>query len=112
MELEEVNVSELLQQPDGANVRTSGNHTREGNGSDRLAKWQHAGGERVVRLIEDILADPRATAVDTAEAEQSDAAGFNELVHDPNDSMANPDRSVKSTEGTLNLESPQQHRRL
>ena len=56
--------------PDGP-VRTSGIHTREGNGSDRCAKYeQHAGRGRVVRLIEDILADPRVTADDTAETEQ------------------------------------------
>ena len=72
-------------------MRTSGNQTREGNGSDRFAKYeQHAGRERVVRLIEEILPDPRVSADDTAETEQNNAAGFNELVRNSNGSMANP----------------------
>ena len=59
-------VPELLQEPDGPE-HTSGNHLREGNGSDRFEKYeQHAGRERVVRVIKDILADPRVTADDNA----------------------------------------------
>ena len=67
VKLEEIYVPELLQEPDGPEC-ISGNHLREGNGSDRFEKYeQHAGRERVVRLIEGTLADPRVTADDTAQ---------------------------------------------
>ena len=46
---------------------------------------QPAGRERVVRLTEDILADPRVTADDTVQTEQSTAADSNKLVCNPND---------------------------
>ena len=85
VKLEEIYVPELLQEPDGPE-RTSGNHLREGNGSDRFEKYeQHAGRECVVRLIEDILADPRVTADGTAQTEQSTAADFNKLPCNSND---------------------------
>ena len=74
MKLEEIDVPELLQ-------CLSGNHLREGNRSDRIEKYeQHAGRERVVRLIHDILVDPRVTADDTVQTEQSTDADFNKLV--------------------------------
>ena len=77
---EKIYVQELLQELDGPEC-TSGNYLREGNGSDRFDKYeQHAGRERVVRLIEDILTDPRVTADDTVQTEQSTDADFNKLV--------------------------------
>ena len=85
MKLQEIYVPELLQEPYGPE-RTSGNHRHEGNGSDRCEKnEQHAGRERVVRLIEDILADPRVTTDDTVHMEQSAATDFKKLVCNSND---------------------------
>ena len=46
---------------------------------------QHAGRERDVRLIEDILADPRVTADDNVQTEQSTDTDFNKLVCNSND---------------------------
>ena len=92
MKLEKIYVLELLQELDGPEC-TSSNHLREGNGSDRLEKYkQHAGRERVVRLIEDILADPRVAAKHLRRLQQA-CVQFK--------------RSVLSEEGALNLESPQ-----
>ena len=85
MKLEEIYGPELLQEPEGPEC-TSGNHLREGNGSDRFEKYeQHAGRERVVRLIKDILADPRVTADNTVQTEQSTDADFHKLVCNSND---------------------------
>ena len=54
---------------------------REGNSSDRFEKYeQHACRERVVRLIEDILADSRVTADDNVQTMQSTDTDFNKLV--------------------------------
>ena len=85
MKLEKSYVPELLQEPDGPEC-TSGNHLREGNGSDRFEKYeQHAGRESVVRLIEDTLADPRVTTDGTDWVGQSTAADFNKLVCNSDD---------------------------
>ena len=101
-ELKEVYAPELPQQLDGHHVHTSGNHTHEGNDSDRCAKYeQHAGGERVVRLIEDTIADSRATSDDAGKTEQSNAAGSNELVRESNDPMAKSEWGSQLS--TLNL---------
>ena len=60
---------------------TRAQHQRETQGDHRFEKYeQHAGRERIVRLIEDILADPRVIADGTAQMEQSTAADFNKLV--------------------------------
>lgn len=109
--LKEVYAPELLQQSGAPHIQTSGNHTHEGNGPARFAKYeQNAGGERVVRLIEEILADSRATLDDAANTEQSNAAGFDELVRDSNDSMGKMRDSIavlnsKVTQDTVHLES-------
>ena len=85
VKLKKIYVPESLQEPDDPEC-TSGNHQREGNGSDRFEKYeQHAGRERVVRLIEDILADPRVTTDDIVQTEQSTDADFNKLVCNSND---------------------------
>ena len=62
-------------------VSTMTCNSREGNGSDRFEKYeQHAGRECVVRLINDIIADPRVTADDDVQTEQSTDTDFNKLV--------------------------------
>ena len=85
MKLEKIDVPELTHEPDGPEC-TSGNHLHEGNGSNRFEKYeQHAGRERVVRLLQDILTDPRVTADDTVQTQQSTDADFNKLVCNSND---------------------------
>ena len=75
----------MLQEPYGPEC-AFGNHLREGNSSGRFGKYeQHAGRERVVRLIEDILGDPRVTADGYVQTEQSTDAEFNKLVCETND---------------------------
>ena len=84
VKLEEIYVPELLQELVGPEC-TSGNHLREG--TDRFEKYeQHAGRERVVRLIEDILADPSVTTADgTAQMIQNTTTDFNKFVCNSND---------------------------
>ena len=66
---------------EGKTRSTITRNSREGNGSDRFEKYeQHAGRERIVRLIEDILADPRVTADDDVQTEQCTDTDFNKLV--------------------------------
>ena len=50
----------------------------------RVKYEQHAGRERVVRLMKNILADPRVTADDNVQTEQSTDADFNKLVCNSN----------------------------
>ena len=85
MKLEKIDVPESLQEPDGPEC-TSSNHQREGSSSDRFEKYeQHAGRARVVRLIEDILVDPRVTTDDPVQTEQSTDADLDKLVCNSND---------------------------
>ena len=61
-------------------------NVREGNSSDRFEKYeQHACRDRDVRLIEDILADPRVTVDDNVQKEQTTDADFIKLVYNSND---------------------------
>ena len=53
--------------------------------SDFEKYQQHASRERVVRLTEDILADPSVTADDNVQTEQSTDTDLNELVCNSND---------------------------
>lgn len=60
-------------QPGAAHVALSGNHTDPGNGPNRFTKYeQHAGGNRVVAALEDIIATSE-TAENQAMTDEEDA---------------------------------------
>merc|ERR1719473_146627 len=61
----------FLEQPGAAHTQTSGNHTDPGNGPARFKKYeQHAGGSRVVAMIEKVIADSAKMEDEAVAAEQ------------------------------------------
>merc|ERR1719436_1319451 len=80
----------LLQQSDpapvgAAHVATSGNHTDPGNGPARFTKYEkHAGGSKVVQMIEEVMADSRKTEDETIQSEQDAQIAYEEFMKDSN----------------------------
>merc|ERR1719321_2333347 len=54
--------TQFIQQPGAAHIATSGTHTDAGNGPARFTKYEeHAGGDRVVAMLKEIIADSKKT---------------------------------------------------
>merc|ERR1719408_107873 len=80
----------ILQKPVAPHIQTSGTHTDPGNGPAKFKKYgQNAGGDKVVAMLEDVMADSKKMENDAAAAEQ-DAQGAYEMF------MKDSNKSIKS----------------
>jgi len=75
--------------PGAPHIATSGNATDPGNGPARFTKYdQHAGGSRVVSMIETVIADSRKTEDEAIESEQDAQSAYEELMKESNKALA------------------------
>jgi len=75
-------------QPGAPHIQTSGNHTDPGNGPARFTKYeQHAGGSRVVAMLETVLADSRKMEDEAHASEQDSQAAYENFMKDSNKSI-------------------------
>merc|ERR1719373_1026111 len=66
-------------------IHTSGNHTDPGNGPARFTKYeQHAGGSRVVRMLETVMADSQKMEDEAIVAEQDAQNAYENFMKDSN----------------------------
>jgi len=79
----------LLQQEPGApHIQTSGNHTDPGNGPARFTKYeQHAGGLRVVSMIETIIADSKKLENEAIASEEDAQEAYEDFMKDSNKAL-------------------------
>lgn len=69
-------------------IQTSGNHTDPGNGPARFTKYeQHAGGSRVVAMIEKVIADSAKMEDEAVAAEQDGQAAYESFMKDSNEAI-------------------------
>lgn len=67
-------------QPGAAHIATSGNHTNAGNGPARFTKYEeHAGGDRVVAMLQEIIADSRTMEDEAIDAEEDAQTAYEDL---------------------------------
>mmetsp|Transcript_35530 Transcript_35530/g.94110 ORF Transcript_35530/g.94110 Transcript_35530/m.94110 type:complete len:699 (-) Transcript_35530:90-2186(-) len=79
-------------------IQTSGNATDPGNGPARFTKYdQHAGGSRVVSMIEEVVADSRRTEDEAMTSEEDGQTAYEELMKESNKALA------KYLESKMNL---------
>jgi len=72
-------------QPGAAHTALSGNHTDPGNGPARFTKYEaHVGGARVLRMIEEVIADSKKTEDDAIASEQDLQADYEDFMKESN----------------------------
>lgn len=82
-------------QPGAPHIQTSGNHTDPGNGPAAFKKYsKHAGGGRVVAMIEEILADTKQTVDQAMESEQDSQSAYEGFMKESNKSILQLQKSI------------------
>lgn len=78
----------FMQQPatvGAAHIHTSGTHTDPGNGPARFTKYAtNAGGARVLRMLEEVMADSQKMEDDAIAAEQNAQTAYENFMKDSN----------------------------
>merc|ERR1712072_1428630 len=80
----------LLQQrqPGAPHIQTSGTHTDPGNGPAKFKKYEeNAGGGRVVKMLEEILADTNKVEDQAIASEQDSQSAYENFMKDSNKSI-------------------------
>merc|ERR1719223_373112 len=76
------------EQPGAPHIQTSGTHTDPGNGPARFTKYeQHAGGSRVVQMIEAVIADSAKLEDEAIASEQDGQTAYENFMQDSNKSI-------------------------
>jgi len=86
------------EQPGAPHIQTSGTHTDPGNGPARFTKYeQHAGGSRVVQMIEAVIADSAKLEDEAIASEQDGQTAYENFMQDSNKSI------LKSLQAITNM---------
>lgn len=92
----------LLQEPGAPHIQTSATHTDPGNGPAKFTKYEtNAGGGRVVKALETILADVKKTEVEAIVAESDAQAAYESFMKDSNKSVLQTSAALTHMKGTL-----------
>eukprot|EP00401_Gymnodinium_catenatum_P037817 CAMPEP_0117498054 /NCGR_PEP_ID=MMETSP0784-20121206/21510_1 /TAXON_ID=39447 /ORGANISM="" /LENGTH=710 /DNA_ID=CAMNT_0005293115 /DNA_START=71 /DNA_END=2203 /DNA_ORIENTATION=- len=82
-------------QPGAAHIATSGNHTNAGNSPARFTKYeQSAGGKRVVKLLEEIIADSKNMEEEALKSEEDSQTAYENLMKDSNKLIASSTAAI------------------
>jgi len=94
----------LMQQraPGAPHVQTSGTHTDPGNGPAKFKNnaGNNAGGGKVVAMIEEILADTRATEDQAMVSEQDSQSAYENFMKDSNKGIKQEQESISDMTGS------------
>jgi len=89
-------------QPGAAHVALSGNHTDPGNGPARFTKYEkHGGGSRVLRMIEEVMADSKKTEDDAIASEQDSQAKYESFMQESNTAITAYTKKLMNMKGSL-----------
>merc|ERR1740120_152632 len=92
----------LRDEPGAPHIQTSGTHTDPGNGPARFTTYEkHAGGGRVVSLLEDVLKDSKTAENDAIAAEQDAQSAYENFMKDSNKAMAAYNKKVMNLRGSV-----------
>jgi len=87
----------LQQQPGAAHIATSGNHTNAGNGPAAFKEYeQNAGGDRVIAMLEEVIADSKKTENDAIASEEDSQTAYENFMQDSNKSIKQYQESIAS----------------
>merc|ERR1719487_1591789 len=93
----------LLQQrkPGAPHIQTSGTHTDPGNGPAKFKDnaEKNAGGGRVVKMLEEILADTKKTEDQAMASEQDSQSAYENFMKDSNKSITKTTQAISDMTG-------------
>merc|ERR1719231_1666651 len=92
----------LLQQrqPGAPHIQTSGTHTDPGNGPAKFKTYeQNAGGSRVVKMLEEILADTKTVENQAIASEQDSHSAYENFMKDSNKGITKEQQSISDMQG-------------
>jgi septal ring factor EnvC (AmiA/AmiB activator) len=94
----------LLQQrglkPGAPHIQTSATHTDPGNGPAKFKKYdQNAGGGRVVKMLEEILADTRKVEDQAVASEQDAQSAYENFMKDSNKMITQTTKAISDMTG-------------
>merc|ERR1719310_1072613 len=89
------------QQPGAPHIQTSGTHTDPGNGPAKFKQYgKNAGGGRVVKMLEEILADTRKTEDQAMASEQDSQSAYENFMKDSNKSILKTTQAISDMTGS------------
>merc|ERR1740120_493675 len=92
----------LRDEPGAPHIQTSGTHTDPGNGPARFTKYEkHAGGGRVVRLLEEVMKDSKTAENDAIAAEQDSQTAYESFMKDSNKAITAYNKKVMNLRGSV-----------
>merc|ERR1719316_380628 len=92
----------LLQQqkPGAPHIQTSGTHTDPGNGPAKFKTYsKNAGGGKVVKMLEEVLADTRKTEDQAMASEQDSQSAYENFMKDSNKSILQTQKAISDMTG-------------
>merc|ERR1719243_201082 len=87
-------------QPGAPHIQTSGTHTDPGNGPAKFKKYdQNAGGGKVVKMLEEVLADTKKTEDQAIASEQDSQSAYENFMKDSNKSITKTTQAISDMTG-------------
>merc|ERR1719311_307971 len=81
--------------PGAAHIATSGNHTDPGNGPAAFKEYaQNAGGSRVVKMIEEVIADSAKMEDEAIASEQDAQTAYDNFMQESNASITKHSQAI------------------
>jgi len=88
-------------QPGAPHIQTSGNHTDPGNGPARFTKYdKHAGGSRVLRMLETIMSDSHKMEDEAITVEQDAQQAYENFMKDSNKAITRYTEKIVNMKGS------------
>merc|ERR1719379_1769028 len=92
----------LLQKKAAPHIQTSATDTDPGNGPARFGKYeQNAGGKKVIAMIEDVIAESKATEAEAIAAEQDSQQAYENFMKDSNDSIIEYTKAITNMQADM-----------
>merc|ERR1719230_842799 len=89
----------MQRQPGAPHIQTSGTHTDPGNGPAKFKKYEeNAGGGRVVKMLEEILADTKTVENQAIASEQDSQSAYENFMKDSNKGITKEQQSQADME--------------
>merc|ERR1719299_94420 len=86
--------------PGAPHIQTSGTHTDPGNGPAKFKTYsENAGGSRVVRMLEEILADTRKVEDQAMVSEQDSQSAYENFMKDSNKMITKTTQAISDMTG-------------
>merc|ERR1719198_1711809 len=92
----------MLQKKAAPHIQTSATDTDPGNGPARFGKMEkNAGGKKVIAMIEEVIAESKATEAEAIAGEQDSQQAYENFMTDSNDSIIAYTKAISNMSESL-----------